>query len=143
MDRKLGISTGIELELNNLREIFSMFDNPKDKFLQIMDMAKGQEPFKQEHRIELNKIYGCSSQAWVVATANEDKTFSFHTDSDALIVKGLLFILEKIYNNRTADEILSVNSQYILQSIGLEGSVTSQRNNGFASAVNKIHKLVK
>ena len=143
MDRKLGISTGIELELNNLREIFSMFDNPKDKFLQIMDMAKGQKPFKPENRIELNKIYGCSSQAWVVATTNEDKTFSFHTDSDALIVKGLLFILEKIYNNRTADEILSVNSQYILQSIGLEGSVTSQRNNGFASAVNKIHKLVR
>ena len=94
-------------------------------------------------RIELNKIYGCSSQAWVVATANEDKTFSFHTDSDALIVKGLLFILEQVYNDRTADEILSVNSQYILQSIGLEGSVTSQRNNGFASAVNKIHELVR
>ena len=143
MDRKLEISAGIELELNNLREIFSMFDNPKDKFLQIMDMAKGQKSFKPEHRTELNKIYGCSSQAWVVATANEDKTFSFHTDSDALIVKGLLFILETIYNNRTADEILSVNSQYILQSIGLEGSVTSQRNNGFASAVNKIHKLVR
>ena len=143
MDRKLRISAGIELELNNLREIFSMFDNPKDKFLQIMDMAKSQKPFKQQNRIELNKVYGCSSQAWIVATANKDKTFSFHTDSDALIVKGLLFILEKIYNNRTADEILSVNSQYILQSIGLEGSVTSQRNNGFASAVNKIHKLVK
>lgn len=143
MDRKLGISAGIELELNNLRETFSIFDNPKDKFLQIMDMAKCQKPFKQEDRIDLNKIYGCSSQAWVVATANKDKTFSFHTDSDALIVKGLLFILEQVFNNRTADEILSVNSQYILQSIGLEGSVTSQRNNGFASAVNKIHELVR
>ena len=143
MDRKLGISAEIELELNNLRETFSIFDNPKDKFLQIMDMAKSQKPFKKEDRIEHNKIYGCSSQAWVVAAANKDKTFSFHTDSDALIVKGLLFILEQVYNDRTADEILSVNSQYILQSIGLEGSVTSQRNNGFASAVNKIHELVR
>ena len=98
MDRKLGISAGIELELNNLRETFSIFDNPKDKFLQIMDMAKCQKPFKQEDRIELNKIYGCSSQAWVVATANKDKTFSLHTDSDALIVKGLLSILEQVYN---------------------------------------------
>ena len=115
MDRKLGISAGIELELNNLRETFSVFDNPKDKFLQIMDMAKCQKPFKQEDKIDLNKIYGCSSQAWVVATANKDNTFSFHTDSDALIVKGLLFILEQVYNDRTADEILSVNSQYILQ----------------------------
>ena len=53
MDRKLGISAGIDLELNNLRETFSIFDNPKDKFLQIMDMAKSQKPFKKEDRIEL------------------------------------------------------------------------------------------
>ena len=51
--------------------------------------------------------------------------------------------VEKVFNNKTSDEILSVDSQYILHSIGLEGSVTSQRNNGFASAVEKIHKLIQ
>ena len=120
-----------------------MYKNPKDKFVQLMDMAKDQKPFKQEDRVESNKIYGCTSQAWVVAKNNGDTTFSFRTDSDALIVKGLLQILEKVFNNKTSDEILSVDSQDILHSIGLEGSVTSQRNNGFASAVEKIHKLIQ
>ena len=79
----------------------------------------------------------------MVAKNHKNSTYTFRTDSDALIVKGLLQILEKVFNNQTSEEILSVNSQYILQAIGLEGSVTSQRNNGFSSAVDKIHKLVQ
>ena len=143
MDRKLDSTTNIQKELKSLQEIFEMFDNPKDKFLQLMDMAKDQRPLHNKDKIESNKIYGCSSQAWVVAENHEDKTFTFRTDSDALIVKGLLQILEKVFNNQKSKEILSIDSQYILRTIGLEGSVTSQRNNGFSSAVNKIHKLVQ
>ena len=143
MDRKLNSTANIEEELSNLQEIFEMFENPKDKFLQLMDMAKEQKPLHDEDKIEINKIYGCSSQAWVVAKHHEDKTYTFRTDSDALIVKGLLQILEKIFNNQKSKEILSIDSQYILRTIGLEGSVTNQRNNGFSSAVNKIHKLVQ
>ena len=143
MDGKLDSTANIEEELKSLQEIFEMFENPKDKFLQLMDMAKDQRPLHDKDKIESNKIYGCSSQAWVVAENHEDKTYTFRTDSDALIVKGLLQILEKIFNNQKAKEILSIDSQYILQTIGLEGSVTSQRNNGFSSAVNKIHKLVQ
>jgi len=143
MDRKLDSTANIEEELKSLQEIFEIFENPKDKFLQLMDMAKDQRPLHDKDKIDSNKIYGCSSQAWVVAENHEDKTYTFRTDSDALIVKGLLQILEKIFNNQKAKEILSIDSQYILQTIGLEGSVTSQRNNGFSSAVNKIHKLVQ
>ena len=143
MDRRLDSTSSVEKELKSLREIFEIFENPKDKFLQLMDMAKDQKPLHKDDKKELNKIYGCSSQAWVVAKNHEDNTYTFRTDSDALIVKGLLQILEKVFNNQTSEEILSVNSQYILQAIGLEGSVTSQRNNGFSSAVDKIHKLVQ
>ena len=143
MDRKLDSTSSIKEELKNLKEIFEIFENPKDKFLQLMDMAKDNRPLPDKDKIESNKIYGCSSQAWVVAKNHQNNIFTFQTDSDALIVKGLLNILEKIFNNQTSEEILSVNSQYILRTIGLEGSVTSQRNNGFSSAVNKIHEIVQ
>ena len=143
MDRKLDSNKSIKEELINLKEIFEIFENPKDKFLQLMDMAKDHKPLPDKDKIESNKIYGCSSQAWVVAKNHGNNTFTFQTDSDALIVKGLLNILEKIFNNQNSEEILSVNSQYILRTIGLEGSVTSQRNNGFSSAVNKIHEIVQ
>ena len=138
------ISKSIKNELNDLRDTFSIFDNSKDKFLQLMDMAKDKKLFEEKDKIELNRIYGCSSQAWlVIKKHDDDNTYSFRTDSDALIVKGLLMILEKIFHNQTAKDILSVDSEYILKAVGLQGSITSQRNNGFSSAVDKIHSLLK
>ncbi len=74
---------------------------------------------------------------------NDNDTYSFRTDSDALIVKGLLTILEKIFTNQNVEDILKMGSQDILRSIGLEKTITSQRTNGFSSAVEKIHTIIK
>lgn len=130
-------------KLNDLREIFELFEDPKDKFIQLMDMAKESKVLDLSDRVDKNKIIGCTSQAWVLVTENKDKTFSIKTDSDSQIVKGLLSILEKIFQNQSAENILTMTSQEILTSIGLEGSVSSQRTNGFSSAVKKIQGIVK
>lgn len=130
-------------KLKDLREIFELFEDPKDKFIQLMDMAKESKVLDLSDRVDKNKIIGCTSQAWVLVTENKDKTFSIKTDSDSQIVKGLLSILEKIFQNQSAENILTITSQEILTSIGLEGSVSSQRTNGFSSAVEKIQGIVK
>ena len=133
----------IQEQLNELGEIFMLFEDPKDKFVQLMDMAKESEKLNDNEKIDVNKISGCTSRAWVVADPNGNDTYSFRTDSDALIVKGLLTILEKIFTNQDVDDILKMTSQDILRSIGLEKIITSQRTNGFSSAVEKIHGLIK
>ena len=133
----------IQQQLNSLRELFILFEDPKDKFVQLMDMAKESEHLKENEKIEKNKINGCTSRAWVVTKQNSDDTYTFRTDSDSLIVKGLLTILEQIFSGQTADNILSINSSDILYSIGLDKTITSQRTNGFSSAVQKIHNSLK
>ena len=133
----------IQQQLTSLRELFMIFEDPKDKFVQLMDMAKESEHLKENEKIEKNKINGCTSRAWVVTKQNSDDTYTFRTDSDSLIVKGLLTILEQIFSGQTADNILSINSSDILYSIGLDKTITSQRTNGFSSAVQKIHNSLK
>ena len=133
----------IQQQLTNLRELFMLFEDPKDKFVQLMDMAKESEQLKENEKVEQNKINGCTSRAWVVTEQNSDDTYTFRTDSDSLIVKGLLTILEKVFSGQTADNILSINSSDILYSIGLDKTITSQRTNGFSSAVQKIHNSLK
>ena len=133
----------MQQQLTDLRELFMLFEDPKDKFVQLMDMAKESEQLKENEKVEQNKINGCTSRAWVVAEQNGDDTYTFRTDSDSLIVKGLLTILEKVFSGQTADNILSINSSDILYSIGLDKTITSQRTNGFSSAVQKIHNSLK
>ncbi|MBL51143.1 MAG: hypothetical protein CMG57_04215 [Candidatus Marinimicrobia bacterium] len=133
----------IQENLKELNDLFSIFDNTKDKFVQLMDMAIESEGLNELERVEENKIYGCTSQAWVLGSRNENNTYVFRTDSDAMIVKGLLSLLERIFNNQIPKDILSVNCNDILSSVGLDGAVTSQRTNGFFSAIQKIQEIVK
>ncbi len=130
-------------KLNELKELFEIFEDQKDKFIQLMDMAKESTIFNKSDRNETNKIDGCTSQAWVVVKKNSDDTFSISTDSDSQIVKGLLSVLEKIFQNQQSKDILSMSSEEILSYIGLKGSISSQRTNGFYSAVTKIQGIVK
>jgi cysteine desulfuration protein SufE len=133
----------IKAELNNLRETFILFEDPKDKFVQLMDMAKKSDGLSKMEKIDPNKIDGCTSQAWVVADSNDDGTYTFRADSDALIVRGLLTILERTFSDQPTDEILAMNSDDILHEVGLDNSITSQRTNGFSSAIVKIQDLVR
>ena len=133
--------TSIEQELDNLYDLFSIFDDRKDQFIQIMDMAKESDSLSDEYKTDFNKISGCTSQAWVISKKNEDKTYNFYTDSDSLIVKGLLSILGTIFNGQNINDIQKYNSEIILEKLGLKNVISSQRTNGFSNAVEKIKKL--
>ena len=133
----------IDNQLAEFKELFSFFDDPMDKFAQIIDMGKSSIGLDEIDRNESTKITGCTSQAWVKCTENEDGTFLVRTDSDAFIVRGLLNILEKLLNGRTFEEVLSVEAKDILENIGLNRSITSQRANGFISAIAKIRQEIQ
>ena len=131
----------IEQELDNLYDLFSIFDDRKDQFIQIMDMARESNSLSDEYKTDSNKISGCTSQAWIISKKNEDKTYNFYTDSDSLIVKGLLSILGTIFNGQNVNDIQKYNSEIILEKLGLRNVISSQRTNGFSNAVEKIKKL--
>ena len=133
----------IDNQLAEFKKLFSFFDDPMDKFAQIIDMGKSSIGLDEIDRNESTKITGCTSQAWVKCTENGDGTFLVRTDSDAFIVRGLLNILEKLLNGRTFEEVLSLEAKDILENIGLNRSITSQRTNGFISAIAKIRQEIQ
>ena len=127
----------INTTMESIRDEFSLFTNPHDKYVLLVDMANDTAGLAPEHRIDDNKILGCTSQSWVVKEKSGD-TFSFRTDSDAMIVKGLLSLIERVFNKRTKEEILTIDGSKFLHSIGLGTVISSQRTNGFSNAIRKI-----
>ena len=127
-------------KLNELKDIFNLFDNPKDKYIQLMDMGRKSQELLSEERNDKNKIYGCTSQAWIVTDSYDNGTYFLRTDSDAQIVKGLLSVLSNICDGESLETIDSINGSDILSTVGLNGAISSQRMNGFSSALEKIKK---
>ena len=127
-------------KLNELKDIFNLFDNSNDKYIQLMDMGRKSQELLPEERNDKNKIYGCTSQAWIVTDSYDNGTYFLRTDSDAQIVKGLLSVLSNICDGESLETIDSINGSDILSTVGLNGAISSQRMNGFSSALEKIKK---
>ena len=127
----------INNKINDMKDMFLVFDNPMDKYLQIIELGKNNAGLNDIDKTNENRIFGCASLAWVKTTKNNN-TYSIQIDSDTFIVKGLLNILQYIINDSTKKEIFDLNVINILENIGLDQSITSQRTNGFLSALDKI-----
>ena len=132
----------MEDSIKEIHSVFSFFQDPMEKIEQLIDYGKIATGISKDLKTEENKIIGCTSMAWVICENNNNKIRIF-TDSESYIVRGLLHLLEKILNNRTKEEILSVKPGNILNNVGLGKNITSQRTNGFLSAVNKIQNQIK
>ena len=132
----------IEDSIKEINNVFSFFQDPMEKIEQLIDYGKMAPGISKDLKIDGNKIIGCTSMAWVICEYNNEKII-IKTDSESYIVRGLLHLLEKILNNRTKEEILSVEAGTILNNIGLGNNITSQRTNGFLSAVNKIQNQIQ
>jgi len=124
-------------KIEELKSEFDILENPMDKYQYIIDLGKAKEDTSNNIRLEENLIKGCVSQAWMRIESKQNP-IKVTTDSDALIVKGLLGILERLINNSNIDEIKKLDGAKILNDIGLGYSISSQRTNGFVGAVNKI-----
>ena len=124
-------------KIKELKSEFEILDNPMDKYQHIIDLGKNKEVVSQDIRQADNLIKGCVSQAWM-HIESKDNLIIIVTDSDALIVKGLLKILERLVNDSSIEDIKKLDGSKILNDIGLGYSISSQRTNGFISAINKI-----
>ena len=133
----------IQNTMTLIKDEFSIFNEPQEKYVLLVDLAKKSSGLPSEKQTDKNKVNGCISQAWIIADKQTDDTYNFLTDSDAMIVKGLLFILQRLFNGQRKEDIVSIDGQNILDHLGLEGTISNQRTNGFGAAINKIqHELV-
>ena len=128
----------IHNKMEKIKKEFSIFEDERDKYIYLVDIAKKSPGINPLERNDENKVYGCTSQAWIISEHNADMLYHFHTDSDAMIVKGLLYILQRLFNGQNKEDILSINGDSILKELGLGNSISSQRTNGFGAAIHKI-----
>lgn len=116
---------------------FAQFSDWEDRYKKIIEMGKALSDLPEEKRTEIAKVKGCQSQVWLHVKLSEDGRMQLEGDSDALIVKGLLALLLKVYNNSTPDEVLNSKPDFIKE-IGFAGHLSPSRANGFQAMLKQI-----
>lgn len=115
---------------------FSMFDDWMQRYEYIIELGKSLPLIDPKHKREENIIKGCQSKVWVFGEVKEDKIY-FTADSDAILTKGIIAILIRVYSNQKATEILDANTDFI-DKIGLKEHLSPTRANGLVSMIKQI-----
>jgi cysteine desulfuration protein SufE len=115
---------------------FSGFDDWLDRYQLLIDLCGEQPSLDEQYKTDNNLIEGCQSRVWLQADYIDGKVF-FRAESDALIVKGIVALLIKVYSGHTPDEILS-SDLYFVEAIGLKEHLSPTRSNGLLSMIKQM-----
>ena len=121
---------------DSIIEEFSDFEDWLDRYQLLIDLGGEQEPLPQEYKTDNNLIEGCQSRVWLQADLVDGKV-QFRAESDALIVKGIVSLLIKVYSGHTPDEILEVEP-YFVEAIGLKEHLSPTRSNGLLAMIKQM-----
>ncbi|MBR2298203.1 MAG: SufE family protein [Bacteroidales bacterium] len=121
---------------NEIIDEFSVFEDWMDKYEYIIELGKSVPVIDQEQKTEENLIKGCQSRVWLSSEFRDGRIW-FAADSDAIITKGIISLLVRVFNGRTPQEILSSDFSFV-EKIGLKDNLSPTRANGLVSMIKQI-----
>ena len=124
---------------DELVEEFQFFDDWMDRYQYLIDMGRKLPEFPESDRTDENKIRGCQSQVWFVAS-KDDGRLNFQAISDAAIVSGLIALLLRIYSGRKPQDKLDTPPDFV-SALQLEQQLSPTLSNGLSSMLKPIRSL--
>lgn len=121
---------------DEIRDEFSMFDDWDERYQYIIDLGKSLPLIDEQYRNDDHIIKGCQSKVWLHADVKDGKVW-FTADSDAIITKGIIAILIRVFSGQTPTDIVNADTSFI-DDIGLKEHLSPTRANGLVSMVKQI-----
>lgn len=115
---------------------FSMFDEWDERYQYVIDLGKSLPLIEEQYKTEDNIIKGCQSKVWLHAE-QQNGNIVFTADSDAILTKGLIAIMIRVFSNQKPEAILEANTEFI-DEIGLKEHLSATRANGLVSMIKNI-----
>ena len=121
---------------NNISEEFAVFDDWLDKYNLLVEMGKDLPLIDARYKTNNHLISGCQSKVWLHAAYEDGKVF-FTADSDAVITKGIISLLIRMYSGQKPEDILNSDLSF-LDDIGLKDQLSPNRSNGLLSMIKQM-----
>ncbi|REH56005.1 cysteine desulfuration protein SufE [Tenacibaculum gallaicum] len=115
---------------------FSMFQDWMERYEYIIELGKSLPLINETYKLDENLIKGCQSKVWLHSELKGD-IIEFTADSDAILTKGIVALLLRVFSDQTPKAILEADTNFI-DEIGLKEHLSPTRANGLVSMVKQI-----
>ena len=136
----LSVNTAVSAQREIVDE-FALFGDWTERYQYLIDLGRKLPPFPPELMTEANKVHGCQSQVWMAVSGDAHK-LGIRAISDSAIVSGLIALLLRVYSDRSAQEILDTEPEFIGE-LGLARHLSPTRSNGLAAMLATIKSHAK
>ncbi|MDN5055113.1 SufE family protein [Aliarcobacter butzleri] len=126
----------IEQRVEEIKDDLDFFDDELAKYEYIIDLGKKLEEFDEKDKTPENIVHGCTSHVWLTCE-NKDGKLYFYGTSDAIIVKGLVYMILQIFSGSTIQELKDVDMD-IVHELNLSEVITPNRQSGVIGMIKKI-----
>lgn len=123
-----------------IADTFDFLDDWEDRYRHVIDLGKAMPALDDAFKVPATKVDGCASQVWLRPLI-EGGVFSFQGDSDAMIVRGLIAVLQALYNGLPVAEVAGVDAHAELGRLGLNDHLSAQRSNGVRAMIERIRSV--
>lgn len=121
-------------KIDEIKDTLQSFPDSRMGLEYMIDLGrKSQKTYPKEDRLEEHFIHGCTSRAWIKLD-NKDP-IKINTVSDSLMVSGILYLLEMVFDGEPKSSIDDYSGQELIDGLGLQGTISSQRLKGFTEAI--------
>jgi len=121
---------------DELIEEFSLFEDWMDKYQHLIDLGKSLPLIREDSKTDDKLIKGCQSKVWLDAQVENDEVV-FTADSDAIITKGIIAVLVRVYSHQPPEAIVTADDSFI-DAIGLKEHLSPTRANGLVSMIKQM-----
>ena len=115
---------------------FSQFGDWMERYEYLIDLGRSLGPFDERHKTPEYLIEGCQSKVWLYPSF-ENGIITFSAESDALITRGIVALLVRVFSGRTPAEIVEANI-YFIEKIGLRENLSPTRSNGLLAMMKQM-----
>ena len=126
----------IEEIQSEIIEEFSMFDTWEERYQYMIDLGKSLPLINEQYKTDDYIIKGCQSKVWVYADMQKE-TIIFTADSDAIITKGIIALLIRVFSGQHPNDIIKANIGFI-DKIGLKEHLSPTRANGLVNMIKQL-----
>ena len=130
----------LEEAKRNIVDEFTFLGDWMQRYEHIIDLGRKLEDLPDELKQDSHLVPGCQSRVWFHAGRDDAGLIHFHADSDAMIVRGLVALLLRLYSGRSAEEILSTSPEFF-EILELGSHLSGSRANGLSAMVKRIQEF--
>ena len=125
-----------EIEQEIIEEFELFADDWELKYEHLIELGKSLPLINSIYKTDEYIIKGCQSKVWLRSELVDGKIV-YTGDSDAIITKGMVALLVRVFSNQKPEDILSADVRFI-DTIGLKEHLSPTRANGLISMIKQM-----